>query len=32
MVIVALQEREKKGRQHIPYRNSLLTSVPRDSL
>ena len=32
MVIVALQERERKGRLHIPYRNSMLTSVLRDSL
>ena len=32
MVIVALHERSTKGRQHIPYRNSLMTSVLRDSL
>lgn len=32
MVIVALHERNTKGRQHIPYRNSLMTSVLRDSL
>lgn len=32
MVIVALQERTTKARQHIPYRNSMLTSVLRDSL
>ena len=32
MVIVALHERSTKGRQHIPYRNSMLTSVLRDSL
>jgi len=32
-VIVALQERMKKGsRVHVPYRNSVLTSVLRDSL
>ncbi len=32
-VIVALQERMKKGsRIHVPYRNSVLTSVLRDSL
>lgn len=31
MVIVALQER-KRGRGHIPYRNSMMTSVLRDSL
>ncbi|CAM9288030.1 unnamed protein product [Laminaria digitata] len=32
MVIVALRERGGKGRQHIPYRNSMMTSVLRDSL
>ncbi|CBN76877.1 conserved unknown protein [Ectocarpus siliculosus] len=32
MVIVALRERGAKGRQHIPYRNSMMTSVLRDSL
>lgn len=32
MVIVALHERGTKGRQHIPYRNSMMTSVLRDSL
>ena len=33
MVIVALGERNsKKGRTHIPYRNSMMTSVLRDSL
>lgn len=32
MVIVALHERATKGRGHIPYRNSMLTSVLRDSL
>lgn len=32
MVIVALHERATKGRAHIPYRNSMLTSVLRDSL
>lgn len=32
MVIVALHERATKGRVHIPYRNSMLTSVLRDSL
>lgn len=32
MVIVALRERGTKGRQHIPYRNSMMTSVLRDSL
>jgi len=33
MVIVALQERNsRKGRSHIPYRNSMMTSVLRDSL
>ena len=29
MVIVALYEKATKGRQHIPYRNSLMTSVLR---
>lgn len=32
MVIVALHEKNTKGRMHIPYRNSMLTSVLRDSL
>lgn len=34
MVIVALHERTKKGKEntHIPYRNSMMTSVLRDSL
>jgi kinesin family protein 6/9 len=32
MVIVALQEQKKGLRTHIPYRNSMLTSVIRDSL
>ena len=32
MVIVALNEKATKGRTHIPYRNSMLTSVLRDSL
>lgn len=32
MVIVALHERTTKGRQHIPYRNSMMTSILRDSL
>merc|ERR1719261_2376474 len=33
MVIVALQERSTgKKRSHIPYRNSMMTSVLRDSL
>jgi len=31
-VIVALQERGKGNRMHIPYRNSMMTSVLRDSL
>ena len=31
-VIIALHEKATKGRQHIPYRNSLLTSILRDSL
>lgn len=34
MVIVALHERTKRGKEHvhIPYRNSMMTSVLRDSL
>ncbi|RYE83752.1 MAG: hypothetical protein EOO65_03445 [Methanosarcinales archaeon] len=32
MVIVALQEQRKGTRTHIPYRNSMMTSVLRDSL
>mmetsp|Transcript_7414 Transcript_7414/g.19382 ORF Transcript_7414/g.19382 Transcript_7414/m.19382 type:complete len:741 (-) Transcript_7414:23-2245(-) len=32
MVIVALNEKSKKARDHIPYRNSMMTSVLRDSL
>eukprot|EP00979_Chaetoceros_neogracilis_P017568 scaffold10241_cov256-Chaetoceros_neogracile.AAC.24 len=34
MVIVALHEKSKKGKEntHIPYRNSMMTSVLRDSL
>ncbi|KAH9190572.1 hypothetical protein AeNC1_007442 [Aphanomyces euteiches] len=32
MVIVALHEKTTKGRSHIPYRNSMMTSVLRDSL
>eukprot|EP00602_Paraphysomonas_sp_CaronLab_P007215 CAMPEP_0185034954 /NCGR_PEP_ID=MMETSP1103-20130426/25460_1 /TAXON_ID=36769 /ORGANISM="Paraphysomonas bandaiensis, Strain Caron Lab Isolate" /LENGTH=758 /DNA_ID=CAMNT_0027571817 /DNA_START=185 /DNA_END=2461 /DNA_ORIENTATION=+ len=32
MVIVALHEKATKGRQHVPYRNSMMTSVLRDSL
>ncbi|DAZ95027.1 TPA: hypothetical protein N0F65_003744 [Lagenidium giganteum] len=32
MVIVALHEKNTKGRTHIPYRNSMMTSVLRDSL
>ncbi|CAD7931766.1 unnamed protein product [Amoebophrya sp. A25] len=31
-VIVALQERANGGRSHVPYRNSMMTSVLRDSL
>ena len=31
MVIVALYERQTHGRTHIPHRNSMLTSVLRDS-
>ena len=31
-VIVALMERGKGNRMHIPYRNSMMTSVLRDSL
>lgn len=32
MVIVSLRDRNKGSRQHIPYRNSMMTSVLRDSL
>ena len=32
MVIVALGEKAKHGGRHIPYRNSMMTSVLRDSL
>ena len=32
MVIVALYEKATKGRTHVPYRNSAMTSVLRDSL
>ena len=32
LVIVALHEKAKLGRQHIPYCNSMLTSFLRDSL
>eukprot|EP01041_Mallomonas_annulata_P008479 gene8479-17475_t len=32
MVIAALNDNSRKQRRHIPYRNSLLTSVLRDSL
>lgn len=32
MVIIALHEKKKKGNVHIPYRNSMMTSVLRDSL
>ena len=32
MVIIALREKSTKGRTHIPYRNSMMTSVLRDSL
>ncbi len=32
MVIVALYEKATKGRMHVPYRNSAMTSVLRDSL
>lgn len=31
-VIIALHERQKDQRTHIPYRNSLMTTVLRDSL
>lgn len=31
-VIVALHEKATKGRSHIPYRDSMMTSVLRDSL
>ena len=32
MVIMALHEKDTSSRMHIPYRNSMLTSVLRDSL
>ena len=32
MVIVALHEKATKGRTHVPYRNSVMTSILRDSL
>lgn len=32
LVIVALYEARKHGRLHVPYRNSMMTSVLRDSL
>lgn len=32
MVIVALHEKNKRANVHIPYRNSMMTSVLRDSL
>ncbi|KNC49808.1 uncharacterized protein AMSG_11935 [Thecamonas trahens ATCC 50062] len=32
LVIMALRERATKGRNHIPYRNSMMTTVLRDSL
>lgn len=31
-VIIALHERQKDSRTHIPYRNSLMTTILRDSL
>jgi hypothetical protein len=31
-VIVALHEKAKGKRQHIPYRNSMITSVLKDSI
>ena len=32
IVILALHEKKTRGREHIPYRNSMMTSVLRDSL
>lgn len=32
LVIMALHEKAEEGRGHIPYRNSMITSVLRDSL
>jgi len=32
LVIIALADKEKGNRAHIPYRNSMMTSVLRDSL
>ena len=31
-VIIALNEKEKGNRNHIPYRNSLMTTILKDSL
>lgn len=31
-VIVALNDKQKKNRTHIPYRNSLMTTILKDSL
>lgn len=31
-VILALHEREQGVREHVPYRNSMMTSILRDSL
>ena len=31
-MILALHERQKSAARHVPYRNSMLTSVLRDSL
>jgi kinesin family protein 6/9 len=31
-VIVALHEKRSGARQHIPYRNSLMTTILKDSL
>ena len=31
-VIIALHEREQGSREHVPYRNSMMTSILRDSL
>jgi kinesin family protein 6/9 len=32
LVILALHEKQRKAERHVPYRNSMLTSVLRDSL
>ena len=31
-MIIALHEKQNGGREHVPYRNSMMTTVLRDSL